>query len=167
MYYNTIEEIYERRRIIKMKSLLLFLAATTVTVLLVIPPVYASGPRLDYDQTYEDVPGAPQCWVDGYDAGFSQQYDKKRADECDVPGDQYNASWKYGCRDSGLTKIDCDQIKDNPQVLEHPALQEENRRNCYDDGYEDGSNNNSFNKDRAKGCSEYSGSYRLGFSGGL
>ncbi|MGB7883418.1 MAG: hypothetical protein WBL44_11870, partial [Nitrososphaeraceae archaeon] len=52
--------------------------------------VYASGPRLDYDERYEDVPGAPECWVDGYDAGFAQKYDKDRADECaDIPGDQY------------------------------------------------------------------------------
>jgi hypothetical protein len=87
--------------------------------------------------------------------------------ECkDIPGDQYNASWKYGCIDSGLTKIDCDQIKDDPQDLEHEALQEENRRNCYDDGYEDGKNSNSFNNDRDSGCSEYGSAYEVGFSVG-
>jgi hypothetical protein len=87
--------------------------------------VYAGGPRLDYDERYEDVPGAPECWVDGYDAGFAQKYDKDRADECaDIPGDQYNASWGYGCIDSGLTEADCNDIKDNPQDIEnHEALQ--------------------------------------------
>ena len=25
--------------------------------------VYAGGPRLDWDQRYEDVPGASECWV--------------------------------------------------------------------------------------------------------
>ena len=38
--------------------------------------VYAGGPRLDWDQRYEDVPGASECWVDGYDAGFAQKYDE-------------------------------------------------------------------------------------------
>ena len=98
------------------------------------------GPRLGWDQKYEDVPGATECWIEGYDVGFAQKYDKDRADECnDIPGDQYNASWKYGYIDSGLTKTDCDQIKDDPQDLgSHERLQEENRRACYDDGYDDG-----------------------------
>ena len=130
--------------------------------------VYAGGPTLDYDERYEDVPGAPECWVDGYDAGFAQKYDKDRADECaDIPGDQYNASWGYGCIDSGLTEADCNDIKDNPQDIEnHEALQEENRRACYDDGYEDGKNSNSFNNDRDNGCSEYGNAYEGGFSVG-
>lgn len=69
------------------------------------PSVYAGGPRGDYSETYEDVPGAPECWVDGYDAGFAGKYDKDRANECnDIPGDQYNASWDYGCKNSGLTE---------------------------------------------------------------
>ena len=87
--------------------------------------VYAGGPRLDWDQRYEDIPGAPECWVEGYDAGFAQKYDKDRADECaDIPGDQYNASWGYGCIDSGLAEADCNDIKDNPQDIEnHEALQ--------------------------------------------
>ncbi len=143
-----------------------FLVIIPIFILLV-PNVYASGPRLDYDERYEDVPGAPECWVDGYDAGFAQKYDENRANECkDIPGDQYNASWKYGCIDSGLTKIDCDQIKDDPQDLEHEALQEENRRKCYDDGFEDGLNDNSFNKNTDSGCSEYSNMYEIGFMTG-
>src|SRR5918996_4216716 len=110
---------------------------------------YAGGPRLDYDEAYADVPGAPECWVDGYDAGFAGKYDEDRANECaDIPGDQYNTSWGYGCIDSGLTEADCNDIKDNPQDIEnHEVLQEENRRACHDDGYEDGRNSNSFNKD--------------------
>ena len=128
--------------------------------------VYAGGPRLDWDQRYEDVPGAPECWVDGYDAGFAQKYDEDTANECnDIPGDQYNASWGYGCTDSGLTEANCDDIKNNPQNIEnHEALQEENRRD--DDGYEDGRNSNFFNRDRDSGCSEYGSAYESGFSAG-
>ena len=143
------------------------LAIIPLLMIATITNVYASGPRLDYDERYEDVPGAPECWVDGYDAGFAQKYDKDRADECnDIPGDQYNASWGYGCIDSGLTKIECNQIKDNPVSLEHESIQDENRRNCYDDGFKDGQNNSLFDKDRDHGCSEYSDSYRYGFKVG-
>ena len=129
---------------------------------------YASGPRLDYDESYEDVPGAPECWVDGYDAGFAGVYDKDRANECnDIPGDQYNRSWPYGCKDRGLTEGECNDIKNNPDDnVNHESLQEQNRRDCYDDGYEDGRNSNSFNKDTDSGCSEYSNSYESGFSAG-
>jgi hypothetical protein len=65
----------------------------------------------------------------------------------------------------GLTKKDCGDIKDNPQDIEnHEALQEENRRNCYNDGYENCKNCNLFDKDRDSGCSEYNSSYETGFS---
>ena len=69
----------------------------------------------------------------------------------------------YGCIDSGQTKDECEDIKNKPTDLEsHKRLQEQNRRNCYDDGYEDGSNN-SFDQGRNKGCSDYSSSYYNGF----
>jgi hypothetical protein len=137
-----------------------------VTILSIIVTVdaFAGGPRGDYDERYEDVPGAPECWVDGYDAGFAQKYDKVRADECaDIPGNQYNASWNYGCIDSGLTKTDCDIIKDNPVDTGDPkSLEEENRRTCYDDGYEDGKTN-TYDREREQSCSEFGDPYRDGF----
>jgi hypothetical protein len=137
-------------------------------MMLLMPDVFGSGARMDWSDHYDDYEGAPECWVDGYDAGFAGKYDEDRANECaNIPGDQYNASWGYGCIDSGLTEADCNDIKDNPQDIEnHKQLQEENRRACYDDGYEDGRNNNSFNKDRDSGYSEYSSSYESGFSAG-
>jgi hypothetical protein len=79
---------------------------------------FAGGHRLDSSDggTAKDA----QCWVDGYDAGFAQKYDKGRANECeDIPGDQYNASWQYGCVDSGLTEAGCNDMKDNPQNIEN------------------------------------------------
>jgi hypothetical protein len=48
----------------------------------------------------------------------------------------------------------------------HKQLQEENRRQCYDDGFNDGQNSNPFNKDRDKRCSEYSNLYETGFRAG-
>ena len=78
---------------ISVKLLLSLVLLFPLLMVVTISNVYASGPRLDYDQAFENVPGAPECWIDGYDAGFVQKYDKDRADECkDNPGDQYNAS---------------------------------------------------------------------------
>lgn len=149
-----------------MKSKLIFLTAIIPILMLtiIVPNVYASGPRGDSPDgsTREGA----NCWVEGYDAGFAQKYDKDRADQCkNAEDDEYNASWKYGCIDSGLTKIDCDQIKDNPEHIEHESLQEENRRNCYDDGYEDG-RNNPFDRERNNGCNDYQDMYYKGFIAG-
>jgi hypothetical protein len=128
--------------------------------------VYAGGPRLDWDERYEDTPGAPECWVDGYDAGFSGKYDKDRADECkDIPGDQYNASWGHGCKKARYLPNECDHIKDNPDDMNHESLKDENRQDCYDDGYEDG-RNNPFDHERNSGCDDYGRAYYEGFIDG-
>jgi hypothetical protein len=129
--------------------------------------VYASGPRGDSDDRYDHIPGAGDCWKDGYDAGFANKYDRDRVDECnDIPGDQYNASWKYGCADSGLTKPECNDIKeDADDDLNHAALFEENRRNCYEDGFEDGQNN-PFDNERDSKCGEFGNTYYNGFIAG-
>ena len=56
--------------------------------------VFAGGPRHDYDERYEDIQGAPQCWTDGFDDGVNDSYDTDRANECaDIPGDQYNRAF--------------------------------------------------------------------------
>jgi hypothetical protein len=55
----------------------------------------------------------------------------------------------------------------DPQDLgNHEQLQEEYRRNCYDGGYEDGTNSNSFNEDKDNGCDGYGNSYEDGFKVG-
>lgn len=145
-------------------TLTLSIGLATVMVLSTsVSAAFAGGPRMDWDERFEDIPGAPECWVDGYDAGFAQIYDKVRADECkDIPGDQYNASWKYGCIDSGRTETDCDNIKNNPITGNPKILKEENRRTCYDDGYDDG-NNFRYDHERRYRCSEFGDPYRDGF----
>jgi hypothetical protein len=147
---------------------LLLLVIILLLMVTTISNVYASGPRLDYDERYEDVPGAPECWVDGYDAGFAGKYIEDRANECaDIPGDQYNASWKYGCKDAGYMPNECEGFKNNPVDIEdHEALQQENAQNCWNDGYEDGKADNPINKDRDSGCGEYTPDYRSGYNSG-
>jgi hypothetical protein len=53
-------------------------------------------------------------------------------------------SWPHGCKDRGLTEAECNDIKNDPDDnVNHESLQEQNRRDCYDEGFEDGKNNNS------------------------
>jgi hypothetical protein len=148
------QEIQKRfAKHLRMSNLIL-ITIISVLMLAAIPHVYGGGPRLDYDEAYADVPGAPECWVDGYDAGFANKYDEDR-------------SWPYGCIDSGLTELECNNVKNNSDNanINHESLQEENRRNCYDDGYEDGKNN-PFDQDRNQGCSDYGRAYYNGFIDG-
>ncbi len=144
----------------------LILLAIPLLLMAAVPNVFASGPRADYDEAYQDVPGGSDCWIDGYDAGFSGQYDKDRANECLDLGDQYNRSWGFACRDGGHTEKECSNALNDPVDLgSHEQLQEENRRNCYNDGYEDGLDN-PYNQERGEKCGEYSSSYYHGFLAG-
>ena len=85
------------------------------------------GPRADYDEDYENVTGAPESYIDGYDVRFAQKYSIDRAEECSkIEGDQYYVGIGYGCIDSGLTKQDCDEKeRDNgDNDINHEQLQE-------------------------------------------
>jgi hypothetical protein len=141
-------------------------AIFTITIIILIvlttaTSASAGGPRLDWPEDSSDE--GKDCWVEGYDSGFAQKYDKERADQCAQENDEYNRSWGYACIDSGITKIDCDNIKDNPVDTVNPnSLEEENRRTCYDDGYEDGKNN-AYDDERRYRCSEFGDPYRDGF----
>ena len=126
--------------------------------------VYASGPRGDYPM--DSTPEGVDCWYDGYDAGFAGKYDKTRADRCTQENDEYNRSWGYACRDGGYMPDECEGFKNNPSNLQHAQLQEENRRSCYDKGFEDGNSSVAFNKDRNSACNEYISAYRYGFRAG-
>jgi hypothetical protein len=45
-------------------------------------PVYAGGVARDYDEKYDDIPGANECWYDGYLDGENNSYNHDRGDEC-------------------------------------------------------------------------------------
>jgi hypothetical protein len=117
-----------------------------------------------YDERYEDIPGVVDCYNDGYEAGFAQKYDGNRANECINKGDQYNVGFGYGCIDGGLTKEDCDNVKEenDSDLGDHEQLEDKNMETCYNDGYDDGQNN-PFDQDRNKGCDDYSQAYYDGF----
>jgi hypothetical protein len=142
------------------------LAIISMLVIVTTANVYASGPRLDYP--YPGTDEEADCWVDGYDAGFSGQYDSDRAKEClEEGGDAYNRSWGYACRDGGFTKNQCAGFINNPVDLgDHEQLKEENTSGCINDGFEDGKADRPFDKDRSKACSEYGGTYRSNYQTG-
>lgn len=39
---------------------------------------FAGGPRMDWDERFEDIPGAPECWVDGFDNGKVDSFSQSR-----------------------------------------------------------------------------------------
>jgi len=82
--------------------------------------------------------------------------------------DWYNMSWMHACKYSGQTVQDCENIKDENQgneEINNNDLGNENMQGCHDDGYEDGQNN-PFNQDRNKGCTDYQNMYYKGFIAG-
>ena len=73
---------------------------------------FAGGPRMDWDERFEDIPGAPECWVDGFDNGKVDSFSQSRNDECTDKGDQYHQGWLAGCVDAGNTRDDCVSFTD-------------------------------------------------------
>jgi hypothetical protein len=65
-------------------------------IAVVIASAFAGGPRHDYDERYEDVPGAPECWTDGFDDGVNDSFDENRDEECKDKGDLYSRGFKAG-----------------------------------------------------------------------
>jgi hypothetical protein len=90
---------------------------TTLIIMIIfaaigIQSAYAGGPRMDWDERYEDIPGAPECWVDGFDDGLENPIDQERNEECRDKGDQYYRGWLAGCVDAGNTRETCEKFTD-------------------------------------------------------
>jgi hypothetical protein len=71
-----------------MRLALVIITLTTLTAI-GIQSAYAGGPRMDWDERYEDIPGATDCWVDGFDNGLENPIDQERNEECVDKGNQY------------------------------------------------------------------------------
>jgi hypothetical protein len=97
-------------------ALSIALAAVLTSSLLFISNIYiyASGPRGDSDDRYDNIPGAGECWTDGWDDGANNEYDSNRARECYDKGDQYNQAYGHAestCNDPNVgsaNKEDCE-----------------------------------------------------------
>jgi hypothetical protein len=74
---------------------------------------FAGGPRMDWDDRYTNVPGAPECWVDGFDDSEVGAFSQSRNYECTDKGDQYYRGWLAGCTDAGNTRDDCEALTDS------------------------------------------------------
>jgi hypothetical protein len=95
-----------------MLTLTVALAATLTLSFL--PNIYASGARSDWSEKYDNVPGAPQYWQDGYDDGLESPFSQNRHDECTFEaGEPYLEAWMYGCIDGGNTRADCETSVDS------------------------------------------------------
>jgi hypothetical protein len=55
------------------------------------------SPERDYDERYEDIPGAPECWHDGYTDGQDHPFNHDRNEECKDNGNQYYRAFIHGC----------------------------------------------------------------------
>jgi hypothetical protein len=146
-------------------SKLIFLALAIIpTILSLVPNVYAGGPRFDAgdDLTNDQA----DCYVNGYDAGTANLFNKDRDQECkDLGRDQYVDGWLIGCRYSAIGDHDREKCKDmmnDAESTDRVSLGDENMQNCYDDGYEDGQNN-PFDHDKNGECIEYQNMYHQGF----
>jgi hypothetical protein len=95
-------------------------ATTTVTIVFLVPQVYAGGARSDWSDHYDNIPGAPECWQDGYDDGQNDSFDQDRHEECifDVPeevsnfNEPYYEAFIHGCRHAGNTEETCERFTD-------------------------------------------------------
>jgi hypothetical protein len=60
--------------------------------------VYGSGPEWDCDEDYTNIPGACQCWHDGYTDATNNtaivKFNEVRDDECKDKGNQYSAGFE-------------------------------------------------------------------------
>ena len=79
-------------------SIVTAMVILTTTAVIVIPNnAYAGGPRYDFDERYENVDGAFECWVDGFDDGATDSYDEDIDNECgEDKGNQYNHAFNVG-----------------------------------------------------------------------
>jgi hypothetical protein len=143
------------------------LIASILGLLVVLPTslIYASGPRFDSPedrpQEYRD------CYRDGWEQGFAGMYDSDRASECYETGlDWYNKIWNDACTQT-RSEDDCNDKRNDPVDVQenNEELGEQNRRYCYDLGYEDGQDH-PFNRDLYEGCLDYVDTYYPGFIDG-
>jgi hypothetical protein len=89
---------------------------STISVLMISSAqfVYAGGPERDYDEAYEDIPGANECWYDGYADGQDNPFNHDRNEECKDKGNQYYRAFIHGCKSvEGNTEDTCETATDN------------------------------------------------------
>lgn len=76
--------------------------------------VFAGGSERDYDEAYEDIPGANECWFDGYADGQDHPFNQDRYEGCKDKGNQYYRAFIHGCLSvDGNTQEICESATDN------------------------------------------------------
>lgn len=96
------------------------IVTTTMTMAMVMligtvltTPAYAGGAAFDHDEAYEDIPGANECWYDGYEDGQNNPFSQDRNEECEDKGNQYYRAFLHGCESvEGNSKDSCEKATD-------------------------------------------------------
>jgi hypothetical protein len=104
----------------KIISKSLFFVAVAAVLMVLVPNVFAGGARSDWSDHYDNIPGTPECWQDGYDDGLDHPFDGDRHRECifDIPKEvsdfnqPYYEAFVHGCIDAGNTKDICKKFTD-------------------------------------------------------
>lgn len=92
-------------------KLLLVLAIYPILLATSAVYVYAND-AWDYSEKYEDVPGAPECYHDGYLDGQNDDFDHGRNKECKDKGNEYYSGFINGCQAEGNDKDVCENFTD-------------------------------------------------------
>jgi hypothetical protein len=100
--------------IVEQKREFVYMAVAIVIFIALQQTVFATGAARDYDEAYEDVPGAPECWYDGYEDGQNNGFNQDRNEECGSDkGDQYYRAFIHGCKSvEGNTEDICEAFTD-------------------------------------------------------
>jgi hypothetical protein len=104
---------FSNNRSIDLLKLTLSIGLVTVMVVSTnVGTAFASGPRFDWNGEYDVIPGGPQCWIDGYDAGLETSIDLDRVKECEFDvGNPYLDAWMGACEyGAGNSKETCESL---------------------------------------------------------
>jgi hypothetical protein len=107
-------------RLYSIKPVVVLAVALIILFASFLPNIYAGGPRNDWFTDYNNIPGAPQCWQDGYDDGLDHPFNQDRHKECIFEldpnpydrGKPYYEAFIIGCKDAGNTEEICETFTD-------------------------------------------------------
>jgi hypothetical protein len=95
--------------VVEMKNKLTLCVAVAAVMILTISvnSAIATGAESDSDDRFDNIPGAGDCWQDGYNDGQNGPFSQSRNDGCTDKRNQYYAGFVQGCKDAGNTEDVC------------------------------------------------------------
>lgn len=97
-----------------MMNISIIIAISVVMVFFTSTGVFATSlDENDIPDRYKDLPGSHECWIDGYNDGVTDSWDRDRNFECyKITGgfDVYRTALQEGCYDGGYPEEYCLEI---------------------------------------------------------